>query len=427
MSLHKLDIEKIYSAFSPAKEITEPQLFAGRREEIRSGILGLLNRGGFMAIYGLRGVGKSSIAIQIAKIAEGNTTLPKMMAMSNLLPRRGFNYIVHYYRSDTFVKNIGDLLKRILFGDENNPSLFSLTKAGDRKLEEFRRVIKVEGSAGIFGSKAGASGKEEKVYKSYVSDDLVQQFRALLGTIQKDNHKRTGILILIDEFDTIPDKTGFASIVKACSSDFVKFGVVGIGANVAELLRDHTSIGRQIDTIQVPLMPSDELHEIIKKAEYVVGREIIFDEDASRSIVEKSEGFPYFTHLLGKEAMVLAFERGSQRVDMKDIEALSRKISEGRLKTIYEDIYHDAVGHSPQREILLKIFAEHEEDVINTEEVYALARELDISNPSQLMKQLTNPDNPHAAAVLVKVRERYYRFSDPVFKTYARLRAWKFC
>ncbi len=142
MSLHKLDIEKIYSAFSPAKEITEPQLFAGRREEIRSGILGLLNRGGFMAIYGLRGVGKSSIAIQIAKIAEGNTTLPKMMAMSNLLPRRGFNYIVHYYRSDTFVKNIGDLLKRILFGDENNPSLFSLTKAGDRKLEEFRRVIK---------------------------------------------------------------------------------------------------------------------------------------------------------------------------------------------------------------------------------------------------------------------------------------------
>ena len=174
-------------------------------------------------------------------------------------------------------------------------------------------------------------------------------------------------------------------------------------------------------------MPSDELHEIIKKAEYVVGREIIFDEDASRSIVEKSEGFPYFTHLLGKEAMVLAFERGSQRVDMRDIEALSRKISEGRLKTIYEDIYHDAVGHSPQRELLLKIFAEHEEDVINTEEVYALARELDISNPSQLMKQLTNPDNPHAAAVLVKVRERYYRFSDPVFKTYARLRAWKFC
>ncbi len=426
MGRRVLDIDKIYNAFSPAKEIADPKLFAGRQEEIRNGIHGLLNRGGFLAVYGLRGVGKSSIAIQISKIAEGDTTLPNMMGLSGLLPKRGFDFIVHYYRSDTFIKDIGDLLKRILFGDENNPSLFSLTKAGDRRLEEFRRVVNVEGSAGLFGAKLGASGQEEKVYKKYVSDDLVQQFRAVLGTIQKDNHQRSGLLILIDEFDTIPDKTGFASIVKACSSDFVRFGVIGIGTNVAELMRDHTSIGRQIDTINVPLMPPDELHEIIKKAEYVVDHAITFDEDAAQAIVDKSEGFPYFTHLLGKEAMVLAYERGGQRVDMRDIEELSRKISEGRLQSIYEDLYHDAVGNSPQREILLKIFAEHKEDEINTEDVYALAKGLDISNPSQLMKQLTNPDNPHAAAVLVKVRERYYRFSDPVFKTYARLRNWKF-
>ncbi len=145
MDLRKLDIDKIYSAFSPAKEISDPKLFAGRREEIRNGILGLLNCGGFLAIYGLRSVGKSSIAIQISKIAKGDGTLPNMMGLGNLLPKRGFDFIVHYYRSDTFIKDIGNLFKRILFGDENNPSLFSLTKAGDRKLEEFRRVVNVEG------------------------------------------------------------------------------------------------------------------------------------------------------------------------------------------------------------------------------------------------------------------------------------------
>ncbi len=72
MDLRKLDIDKIYSAFSPAKEISDPKLFAGRREEIRNGILGLLNCGGFLAIYGLRSVGKSSIVYRFRR-------LPKVM------------------------------------------------------------------------------------------------------------------------------------------------------------------------------------------------------------------------------------------------------------------------------------------------------------------------------------------------------------
>ena len=213
---------------------------------------------------------------------------------------------------------------------------------------------------------------------------------------------------------------------RACSSDFVKFGVVGIATSVSELMRDHTSIGRQIDTIPVPLMPLQELAEILKKGEFVVDHKIIFEEQAANIITNRSEGFPYFTHLLGKEAMVLAFERSSPRVTSQDIEALSKIISEGRLKCIYEDLYHNAVKNSPQREILLKMFAERTEDEINTENVYSLAKDFDITNPSQLMKQLTNPDNPQAASVLVKVRERYYRFSDPVFKAYARLRNWKY-
>ena len=426
MELKDLDIDRIYRAFSPAKEISDPNLFAGRKEEIRAGISALHNRGGFLAIFGLRGVGKSSVALQIKNIAEGNTTLTNMMAMRKLLPKRGFNFIVHYYRSDGFVKNIGDLFKRMLFGDDANPSLFSLTKAGDRKLDEFRRTVKAEGELGLFGTKIGGSGSEESVYSSYVSDDLIQQFRTLLGTIQKDNQSRSGLLILVDEFDTIENKDGFASIIKACSSDFVRFGVVGIATSVTELMRDHSSIGRQIDAVQIPHMPEYELTDILKKGEFIVDHAITFESNAASAITERSEGFPFFTHLLGKEAMVSAFERSSTKVTDHDIEWLSKRISEGRLSCIYEDMYHDAVKNSPQREILLKIFAEHSEDEINTEDVYALAKDMDISNPSQLMKQLTSPDNPHLVPVLVKLRERYFRFSDPVFKTYSRLRNWKF-
>ena len=65
MELRDLDITRISEAFSPAREIEDPKLFAGRKEEVRAGIMALQNRGGFLSIFGLRGVGKSSIALQI--------------------------------------------------------------------------------------------------------------------------------------------------------------------------------------------------------------------------------------------------------------------------------------------------------------------------------------------------------------------------
>lgn len=173
--------------------------------------------------------------------------------------------------------------------------------------------MNLEGSASAFGITVGAGEQEQRSYKTYVSDDLIQQFGALLGTFQKDNQGKTGLLILVDEFGTIPDKSGLASIVKGCSSGIARFGVIGIATTVTGLMRGHTSIGRQIDSIRVPTMPQDELHEILKKVEYVVDHAITFEEDAADAITERSEGFPDFAHLLGKEAMILASRAEPQR------------------------------------------------------------------------------------------------------------------
>ena len=211
----EIDTRRIHSAFSPAREILDPKLFVGRSEEVRKAIHALLNPGSFIAITGLRGVGKSSFAHQIKLIAEGDKTLALALNLERALPNKDFNFIVHYYKSDGFVNNISDLFKRMLFGDNDNASLFSLTKSGDKKLEEFKKTISLEGGAAFFGAKVGTKGQEESKYVPYVSDDLIQQFRSLLGIIQRDNQGKDGLLMLVDEFDTIADKTGFASIVTA--------------------------------------------------------------------------------------------------------------------------------------------------------------------------------------------------------------------
>ena len=419
-----VDIKYVNTAFSPAQEILNPELFVGRKEQIRDGMLSLNNPGSFMSIYGLRGVGKSSIAHQIELIAQGNKTLPKILDLTKLIPKGDFKYLTQYIKIDSFVEGVEDLIKRILFGDNNSTSLFSLTKSGDRKLDVFKKIVSAEGGGNLFGAKLGAKGTEEKSYKTYVSDDLIQQFKQILGTIQKDNQQKSGLLILIDEFDTLKDKSGFASIIKTCSSSFVKFGVIGIASNITELIEDHSSIGRQIESIEVDRMPEYELLDILSKAEFHVRKEIIFDDSSKESIVAQSEGFPYFVHLLGRESMLIAFERGQKTIDNQTISFLSEKIADGKLKTIYENIYHSAVKNSPQRELLLKTFAETESDEMYTENVYRFVKDLGVTNPSQLMKELTAPEK--GAPVPIKIREKYYRFSDPVFKSYARLRNWKY-
>ena len=419
-----IDIKKIDNAFSPAQEISKPELFVGRKEELKSGMLALNNSGSFLSIYGLRGVGKSSIAHQISIIASGNEILPRALGLKKYIPNKGFKYITYYIKCDKFIANVFDLIKRILFGDDINPSLFSLTKSGERKLDSFKKVVEMQGSIGIAGNKLATKGQEEELFKTYISDDIVQQFKQILGTIQKDNQSRSGILIIIDEFDTLRDKSGFSSIIKTCSSSFVKFGVVGIANTITELVEDHASIGRQIEPIEINRMPEYELLEILTKAEYLVDREIVFDEHAKNIIVKRAEGFPYFVHLLGRESMIIAFERNQKTIDSNVIDELGEKITNGRLKTIYEDIYHSAVKSSPQREILLKAFSECDSDEIFSEEIYRLTKDLTVTNPSQLMKELTAPDK--GSPILIKIREKYYRFSDPVFKVYARIRNWKF-
>ncbi|MCS4135119.1 ATP-binding protein [Salinibacter ruber] len=421
-----VSIGDVKGAFSPAKEIRNPEMFAGRRKEMEDGVMALLNEGGFIVVHGLRGVGKTSIARQIKNIAEGDDTLPKMMGIKRIMPEGGFRYKVQYISCDVFVRDTVDLIERILFPDEENESLFSLTKTGNRKVEEIKEIFEGKGNLNLPGVGGLSGGKTtEKISSEETSDNLIQNFREVLNLLKKDLHsKYDGVLILIDEFDTIKDKSGFSSIVKTCSSDFVKFGVVGIANNIGELIGDHQSIGRQIDEIKVPTMPKYQLMKILGKAEYVVENQISFTNEAKEEIAKMSEGFPYFTHLMGEEAMVSAFKNKQKQIDVDSVSAVSEKISEGKLKTNYEGLYHDSVKQSAQREMLLKMFAEEDRNEIHTKEVYEQAKEMGISNPSQLMKELTMGEK--GSGVLKKVRPRYYRFTDPVFKVYSRKRDWKF-
>ncbi|MEO9965470.1 MAG: hypothetical protein ABJF11_06770 [Reichenbachiella sp.] len=421
-----MDISTIKSAFKPSSEISDPNFFAGRKETIKKAIIDFQDDGAFMVVHGLRGVGKSSVAKQLKLIAEGDKRLIKALELEKFVPRKGFNYLTHVVTCDGNTKNTESLLSRILAGADQNPSLFSNTNAGIGKIQQLKTKSSTKGSAKIAGLGVEGNTEQEKSYITYSTEDVFQHFKQLLGIVRKDNLDKNGILFIIDEFDVLKDKSGFSSLVKTCSNDFVKFMVVGIANTISELVEDHSSVGRQLKSVDVDKMSEDELWEIIVKAERSIGKDFEFTDDAAGSITKSADGFPYFVHLLGGEALMRAFETGQSQIDKELTEEIKHDIANGKLYTLYEEMYHDAVKNSQQREILLKLFAQRQTDEIFSETIYSEAKaDWAITNPTQLMKELTKAGT-ETQGVLTKVREKYYRFTDPVFKVYANLRTFKF-
>lgn len=418
----KLDIRDISSAFSPSMEITDPSKFIGRYNEVEAAIISLSTDGAFISIFGLRGIGKSSIANQIKLIAEGDKTLPKNLMLQHLLPRKGFNYLVHLVRCDEFVTDIPCLVKRILFGDDSNPSIFSHNKEGEKRLTSFKEKNKISGGLNVSVLKADVFREDETSFENQLTDDLVQRFRLALSTTQKDNQKNDGLLILIDEFDIIQNKKGFASLIKSCTSKFIKFGIVGIGSNIEELIEDHSSIGRQITNIMVNPMPENELRQIIKIATQALKGEIKFDKSVEDAMIKDAEGFPYFIHLLGKEVLMEAFKKKKKNISLELYDLIKEQLTAGKISITQEFRYSAICRTSPEKELILKLFSIAEANLILVEEVYSQARELyGVEKPSQYLEELKG--NEQIAPILILSRDkRLVRFSDPILKIYARKR-----
>lgn len=74
---------------------------------------------------------------------------------------------------------------------------------------------------------------------------------------------------------------------------------------------------RDILNTRIPLLLEQKFPDILSKAEYVVSISIRFTVDAKYAIASLSKGFPYFTHLLGKEALLMAFRRMSPTIVLR--------------------------------------------------------------------------------------------------------------
>jgi hypothetical protein len=151
------------------------------------------------------------------------------------------------------------------------------------------------------------------------------------------------VILIIDEFDRVRDvnfkrKMSEAIKVISDSTDLLTVVIMGIGQSLDDLLGHHLSVQRQITAIRLPLMEDAEVQLLLCKGETRAG--INFDDVVRDSIVTLSKGTPYYVHLLALLAGRHGLGRNSKTIVWEDLRAaISEVLSEADPNVIraYED------------------------------------------------------------------------------------------
>ncbi len=301
--------------------IKDVNRFVGRTDSVRDCVKALNAPLGLLAIYGKRGVGKSSLLRQVQNLALGDYTLVKKAGIFHELPARPRKYVTVFYTCDSMIKNGADLLTRLCNDQDEQDGLLRLIPDEGKELVEFSRTDETGVGVDLKVVNWGSKGIDSSKYARTVPGDIVQTFRNYVQSIVthavKRQMGRDGLLILLDEFDVISDKSGLGSLIKTLTSENVKFGVCGIGRDLSDLVADHNSVERLLEegAIHVRSMPDAEIFDIFTTAEYLFKGKVKFDSDVIGEIASMSGGYPYLAQLIGKECVNVLNRQGGERID----------------------------------------------------------------------------------------------------------------
>lgn len=388
--VQKAKIQNVELFFTPSKPIQAYTHLKGRDEEVQH-ILGTITTAGqHCMIYGERGIGKSSLALSTLEGGReaGVFTQPFFLK-----------------RCDNKTKFKDIIEKPIIHLDEEyaaqKKEVTTKTGVGLNLLKLFRADIAVEEKIII-----------EK--QDLTASKVCQAFSELEG------------VLLIDEFDVVEDsvKHEVAELIKQLSDSNSKLKIllVGIASDGASLIAGHQSVNRCLHEIKLSRIEDKYLYEIISTGESGLG--ITFEKDVKDKIVEISNGFPYFTHLIGKEAAEVALAEATDPIGQPILaRALEKAVinTEGQLKRAYDDavtssrtsvypsILYAAAKFADNRFTIQDWIAQIKEDT---------GKQYNNNGMSNYIGRFTREDK---GQILTKAARGVYKITDPRMPSYIRM------
>lgn len=359
-------------------------------------------RGAQIRIYGDTGVGKTSLVTFAA-----NDVGAKMLTVSCM-------------SSHDFGSILEESIKQIRGVRLSSYKTTRLSSAEAEGTGGYKFLASIRG-------KYSFSGGREKSF------EIVEQTPVdLLIELMKNSGYK---LLVLDNFQNVSDsytRSLVAQLMEKLADDSderaVSMVVIGIADDAKTLLGDSGSIRRRTTDIGVPRMPDDEIKEIFRAGFKILGLQI--GTDLLEQLIFFSDGFPFFAHSLGLNVARAARHEGSRFIDRSVFAAgLVRCVRE------VDATYTDRVlrgeeaggGVQPRKKILALLAGSRDREWTSADierlwlERYGLkGGKKPVINPA--LGQLVKPE---MGAILCRVNDRRpfrYRFEDPHFRPYLRLR-----
>ena len=362
----------VMQLFTPHSPIDENALFAGRADIALEVIDIVSQRGCHGIIYGERGVGKTSLA--------------------NIIRDRIFS------RSRSF-----HLIKRNCTAQHNFALIWR------HVLDEF-----------------DVEGKESR---EFVKDDVnAYDIYKILSMLEP----KQSPIIVIDEFDRVSDPETFvrmADLIKllADSGSVTTILVVGVGESVHQLFGGHLSIHRNVRQLMMPKMSRPELEQIFEKRLPVLGMNT--SPPILGHIVDLSQGYPGYTHLISQ----FAFRAAVARRDL-DVTELDLKLGIERCLERADEIVLDAYDKATRSTKSVHYYKEaltafaltptNRRGFFKAKDVREpfskiMKQEMDIPNFSRHLKEFQLEDRGPVLIREGKPKTYEYKFANPLLKPFA--------
>lgn len=384
--------------FTPQDPITIPSKFIGRKDSLFNAIDALYNVKNIL-IEGARGIGKSSLALQLLYVTQGETELIDRLGID--LGNFEFSYITGDHRCLPD-NNLADIANGLISTMLTNLGQFSHTKTKEKTLSLDAKFI---------GFKS--SSTSEPISPS----DLSVAFVAATKQILKEyGYAAQGMSFLIDEIDVLKDKVDLASFLKVTIEKFrldsffrVNFIICGVTGITTRLFMEHPSSGRLVEHLVIPRMSSTELIEIIDTA--LKDDPVNISPEAKMRIAKLSNQFPQPVHLLGYHSYRLDSDNLISNTDLnKAIKFITTNVRQQHFKGSY-----DRISGGVQTEVI-KVMAGVDREIVN---IPFLCHKIPERNDLQITNSVA--DLCEKLGIVEEVDRGQFRFSDPLFRIYLRL------
>ncbi len=384
--------------FTPQDPITNPSKFVGRKDSLLNAIDALYN-GKNILIEGARGIGKSSLALQLLYVTQGETELLNRLGID--LGDFEFFYITGDHRCLP-ENNLTDIANGLISTMQLNLGKFSQTTTTNNTFSLDAKLVGLK-----------SSSKSEPISPSDLSVAFVASTKKIL---KEYGYEAQGITFLIDEIDVLKDRVDLASFLKATIEKFrldsffrINFIISGVTGITTNLFMQHPSSGRLVEHLVIPRMSLEELLEIIDTA--LNDTPVTISLEAKRRIAKLSNEFPQPVHLLGYHSYRLDSDNIINNTDLdKAIKFITTNMRQQHFRSNY-----DRISGGIQTEVI-KVMAGVDYEIVNIPFLcYKIPERSDLHITNALS------DLGERLGIVEEVDIGQFRFSDPLFKIYLRL------